>query len=204
MSRRTWSDNPNFGDWSVDDLRGLPSEPRLHPNGFITLDLDETHKLHVWPDPAIRTRGVGRKHDHVFAFRSTVRKGALIDRRYVLAPSILGAYHVYVVDCVDGRCHTNERPSKKLVRKSTVRFSAECFSKNIYTAGDSYEFPVETFHSSHPIGFTATVMEITDFGTAPSARILYPVVARPRDFRREPRNERERRLVWEALEHAIS
>lgn len=191
-------------DLSMDRLRALPHGPRLHPNGFITLDIDETRKLHVWPKVPLRTRPAGLVHDHVFAFRSRVLKGALTDERYGIFDDPIGTYCVYVADCVSGRCHTQERPSSGLMRQSETRYRVSLTSQRIIRSGQSYDFPVETFHASHPMGFTATLMEISDFGTAPSARILFPCTAKPEYFPRTPQDAHEVRLVWDYIASAIA
>ncbi len=55
-----------------------PSEPRIHGNGFIQVDLDELHRLHLW-DVMIPRQSVDSSiHDHAFGFESRTLQGMLV------------------------------------------------------------------------------------------------------------------------------
>lgn len=57
--------------------------PRVHGNGFIQLDLDETMRLNVWGHPEIPHQSQTSKiHDHRFSFISHVIIGALTNIEY--------------------------------------------------------------------------------------------------------------------------
>lgn len=166
----------------------------------------------IWTNAANCTSGPPNRSALARADRSTTmcsRSGAgcsrepwrTPDTRYRRTPH--GAYRVYIADCVAGRCHTQERPTSGLVRQSDDLHRVNHISQRVIGTGHSYDFPVVTFHSSRPLGFTATLMEITEFGTAPAARILFRHGAEPKYFPREPQDAHEERLVWEALDHAI-
>lgn len=95
--------------WTLNDAlrltaeaRGRGAQPRVHPNGFIQLDLaapeaegwhegkQKGHsgaglRLHVWnpPDTELPHQDtVNEVHDHVFDMRSTVVRGVLVQQLY--------------------------------------------------------------------------------------------------------------------------
>ena len=51
----------------------LDARPRVHPNGFIQLDISPRKRFHIWAHPDIPQSGREDKeediHDHVFGFR---------------------------------------------------------------------------------------------------------------------------------------
>jgi hypothetical protein len=61
--------------------------PRVHPNGFIQLDLSPDHRrrLHIW-HPDVPDQGVQSIHDHVFDMESQVILGLLGQRLYEMHP----------------------------------------------------------------------------------------------------------------------
>src|SRR5687768_2884644 len=75
--------------------------PRVHPNGFIQLDLEDvpeswhaSHKqghsgaarrMHIWNPPGVELphqQTVNEIHDHVFDMKSNVVRGVLVQRLY--------------------------------------------------------------------------------------------------------------------------
>lgn len=186
----------------IDVLRALGHAPRLHPNGFIALDLDATHKLHVWLETPIRVRReAARIHDHVFAFVSRILAGVLNDVRYRIEAAPDGTHRVWLTPCKKGRCHVQESRNG-LVLGGGPPVRAHPTAAIAWSAGQTYEFPKETLHDSVPQGFVATLLRITDFGDAPSARILFPDGVEPGPYDRTPADVRELRLAWEAIERA--
>lgn len=83
----------------VSEARDSGANPRVHPNGFIQLDLlppdpepQKGHsggamRLHVWNPPgfSLPHQGtVNEVHDHIFDMHSTVVRGTLIQQLYEL------------------------------------------------------------------------------------------------------------------------
>lgn len=56
-----------------------PSAPRIHGNGFIQVDLDELHRLHLWDVRIPRQRTDSSFHDHAFGFDSKTLVGTLVN-----------------------------------------------------------------------------------------------------------------------------
>ena len=180
---------------SMDALRKLPDPPRLHPNGFLTLDIDEATKLHLWPEDVPRRRTDGAfVHDHVFAFSSRVLAGGLLDVRYDLRQDRLGQMRLHEVPCKKARCHT----ARVGPRLAEGRYTLVERSRRTVVAGEVYDFPVETLHTSDAMVLTATLLRITDFGTAEYARIVGPSM-RLDDFDRTLRKD-ELSWAWHEIE----
>ncbi len=76
---------------SIDVLRDQELVPRVHPNGFIQVDLDVSHHLHVWhPSLPYRQKTYHPIHDHTFYFRSYVYSGRMVHVVYELKPESPG------------------------------------------------------------------------------------------------------------------
>lgn len=89
---------------SLQELLALGNLPRVHPNGFIQLDLDVVHRLHVW-HPALPYRQMTYSpiHDHVFGFTSRCYSGRIVHVPYNVAPDSKGGSHVlWEAVCLDG------------------------------------------------------------------------------------------------------
>src|SRR4051812_43978314 len=61
----------------IDSLRYLNTEPRVHPNGFIQLDLKPGLRLHVWDVQIKAQEPPTPVHDHIFDMRSQVLLGQI-------------------------------------------------------------------------------------------------------------------------------
>lgn len=52
----------------IAELQATEAKPRVHPNGFIQLDISETDRLHVWhPSLPYRQKTFSPVHNHIFA-----------------------------------------------------------------------------------------------------------------------------------------
>ncbi len=148
-------------------LRGLSARPRVHPNGFVQLDLGENEKLHVWPEEPLKTVDVETPmHDHTFGFASTLLVGALRHTAYRPVESENGAYHLYTV--FPYKAVNMETP---FVRLDDKRYDMEIRQELRIEAGQSYVFDEFEFHSSHPIGLTATHIRVYPFDRGLQARV---------------------------------
>src|SRR5579859_4023793 len=136
--------------------------PRLHPNGFIQLDLakDASVRLHVWPAvplPAQKTRHP--IHDHVFDMESTILCGHLRNVLYKALPlsdaeaaqAIFRPYRMY--------------RATRIAKDDTVLMPAdEKFYAVVESAhedlepGDTYYMQKGLLHDSVPLGLTCTLM----------------------------------------------
>lgn len=142
-------------------------DPRVHPNGFVQLDLGAAvvgvtghsgavRRLHVWNPPGLRVPGRARSegiHDHVFDMCSTVLVGTLRQRVYEFAVGT-------------GRPHTHEvhRASywaggSYLVPTGVRGVVREVDAYDV-PAGHAYSQAPWTFHETDPVsGLLVTVMD---------------------------------------------
>lgn len=172
--------------WTLDDAHRLTTEawergakPRVHPNGFIQLDLtkpesEEWHdgkqkghsgaglRLHVWNPPGFampHQDTTNEIHDHVFDMRSTVVRGELIQSLYVFVPwNELER---------DAGPRTHETYKAVYDKKSSSRLDGPLEDGKLYLReqfhvheGESYTQQAFTLHDSGTSGLTTvTIME---------------------------------------------
>ena len=184
---------------SYRELRRLGTVPRLHPNGFIQLDLGTRKaRLHVWPEEPIATRAVDTPiHDHVFRFESRVLTGRLINLIYEYVEDPRGRYRMWSAGCsAAGRTH------QQLVPVDDRRYSQRTVECWHYLPGGRYAFEPFRFHETQHEGLTATIITIDPFDEAASPRVICPVDSEPdSSFRRDAFDPD---LLWSHIEDAIS
>jgi hypothetical protein len=172
----------------VAELRAAgKGNPRVHPNGFIQLDLDHvadgwhaSHhrghsggrtRLHIWNPPGVtlpHQDTVNEIHDHVFDMLSTVMIGALEQQLYEFVPGrddgdIYERYTAVYQKGADSRLQpTGERGVLELVESLTVK------------AGQSYTQPAFTLHDSLACELVVTIMEKTEIHEG-DATVICPV-----------------------------
>lgn len=181
----------------VDALRSYGTQPRLHPNGFIQLDLPGRRRLHVWPDMPIRGGVMGEPiHDHVYGFTSSVGLGTLVNRTIRLVEHPEGEYELHGIPsyAVDPRDFALKRLDDKRYRiASTVEIRM--------TAPARYEMEPFEFHETEAIGLTATVIALGEPDPSRLARVACRVGRVPTGaFRREEPGERDR--LWTFIARA--
>jgi|HubBroStandDraft_1064217.scaffolds.fasta_scaffold145480_1 hypothetical protein len=176
--------------------------PRVHPNGFIQLDLNDEHsmRLHVWPVAELPDRQKTRHpiHDHSFDMVSTVLTGKLINEMLVfLVPT----------DYPDLIPNHQEHRGVKIGKEETILKPTGIFGsvtdigREVILPGQSYRVPAKRFHNSIAEGLTATLMSKLD-GEPYNPRVLVPVGVHPdNDFRRE---QTKPEILWEQIELALA
>lgn len=193
---------------SFEELRSAPRYPRVHPNGFIQLDLDggevngsghlvTRRRLHVFPDiPIARQATDNPIHDHIFDMRSTVICGALLQwrRDYTLDHDGVPTHQIWTADYRN--LHDTElRPTGVLVSES----DSSC--EEVITGG-SYLQPAFTFHETKWRGLTATLMEKPLVYASFRPRVLCRIGEEPdNDFAREGCDEEE--VLWDLIRRAL-
>ena len=153
------------------ELRRSLRVPRVHPNGFVQLSLNDegTKRLHIWPDTPIEVRAVAMPiHDHIYNFESTVIVGALWHLVYEIEQNPQGDYRVYNVFA------QSTKKDAPLERMDDCRYNARLVEKLCITAGEEYSFERFRFHESIPVGFTATIFSTSDFNPIDKPRLLCP------------------------------
>lgn len=184
--------------------------PRVHPNGFIQLDLakDGSERLHVWPAvplPAQKTRHP--IHDHVFDMESTILCGFLRNVLYkairlsdLMAQSALfKMYRMY-------RATRIAKDDTVLMPADEIFYAVVESMHEDLEPGDSYYMQKGLLHDSVPTGLTATLMRKLDMDVEYRPIVAVPADIKPdNDFRRETLDESELwRHIFIALEIAES
>lgn len=182
----------------IDDLRALGNHPRLHPNGFIQLDLDVRRRLHVWPDEPVRVRTPSAPiHDHVFGFESQAYLGTLIDRRYELVEDPGGEYELHGVVC-----YVVGRKDASLHRMDDKRYRLVLTDELRVTAPGSYVMPPYVFHESVAEGLALTVITMTEPDPTHPARVICRRADAPTEIFKRDGGPEERELLWSIIERA--
>lgn len=180
--------------------------PRVHPNGFIQVDLswDGTRvakaRLHVWPDGEdIPKQNVSTTiHDHRFDMVSHVLTGTLIQQTHrVLA--VPGEHDLFTHEV-----HVARYPSPKesVLAPTSVRVQVLPGGTHYIHAGYDYYQNRYTFHDTGWVGLTATLMIKGGEDLEHEPRVLVPLGQAPdNDFVRADCSED---LLWDYIERALS
>lgn len=173
--------------------------PRVHPNGFLQLDLEPDRmstgrpiakrRLHIFDDRLPRQSVRTSIHDHIFDMSSFVLKGTVLNDTYVAVPDEEGDLEVYQAQ--EAKCtETNLVPTGQ-------RYTLKLKHTEYVYMGESYTFPALAFHDSRHEGVAATIMRkgVTVVDATP--RVLVPVDAEPdNSFSRE---EQDIDALWDLI-----
>ncbi len=179
--------------------------PRVHPNGFIQLDLDEANRLHVWhPNLPYRQRTFHPVHAHIFDLQSCVYSGRLVHVEYVLyngqSFGVKDSHVRWTAECIGG--------SDTVLRRTE---DPACFlcSVNLIAVqpGEDYVFPAFRFHETLANEPTLTVMtkimdpaHMNPGANCQGASIMVPVGVEPdNNFRRDAVDAD---VLWQLIEEA--
>ena len=184
---------------SISELRSAGSGPRVHPNGFIQVDLSAQLRLHVWhPLLPYRQRTYHPVHDHTFDIMSHVYSGRLVNVCYAIVPDEDGTHVRWQVEEVAGT-DTELRPTGGRVRL------AYQYAEPVQP-GEGYEFPAYQFHESMANEPTLTIMEkrnragLKEGADCQGASVIVPVGVEPdNEFRRE---DADPAVLWKLIEEA--
>lgn len=179
-----------------EQLRNGEAKPRLHPNGFIQLDLGDRKRFHVWPEtpllPTVRKEPI---HDHTFSFDSEVMLGSLTHTVYDLVEDENGMFEVYTVQpfLAVGK----ETP---LVKETDRRYRLDISKELVISAGQTYHFDAFLFHDSQPHGLTASIMSYGEVDPSKRARVLH-VVGQPSPETFD-RDQIDVEVLWQEIQTA--
>lgn len=180
---------------AYDRLRDLSSKPRLHPNGFVQLDLSDKVRLHVWPDESVvlpRPKVLTVIHDHTFDFQSTILAGRLTNLIYEFHESPSGPWHLYGV-----KPYAVVKKWVPMVLVDKRRFSSTVVDIEVLEKGDSYKFPSFKFHETLWTGLTVTVIRVGRTYPEEMARVACSVDEVPdNDFRRDCADQE---VMWKLI-----
>jgi len=184
---------------SYDELHALPMPPRMHPNGFIQLELgSRKRRLHIWPETPMVTREVETPiHDHIFGFDSEVLLGRLGHFIFDAEADPAGPYHLYTAGC-----SAQGKVNDHLVRIDDRRYRLEQTEAIWLDAGDTYRFEPFRFHESRHEGLTATIFQIHDFEETGATRICCPIDQVPDNSAKKPfrRDGFDPEVLWAQIE----
>lgn len=170
--------------------------PRVHPNGFLQLDLDleGVRRLHVWdsrlPRQSVRTP----IHDHAFSFRSEVIAGELTNLTYEVEQNDGGDYEFWQRVKGEGEETT--------LASSGERYTIRLGNTAVISAGCEYEFKARDFHDTVCVDGTVTVIEKLGYDKQHQPGVMVPTGLTPdNNFSRSAMSET---LLWELLRQDIS
>lgn len=139
----------------TNDALSFGLEPRVHPNGFIQLDLDESGKkrLHVWRNDLPRQKVYTPVHNHRFDFISTTVVGALTNMTFEFQKPSLGSPHRrWVV-----RHNAESEETQLMSTQDLIGLTATNIT--LVRPGDGYEFYAGAFHETGYIHNTVTIID---------------------------------------------
>ena len=193
---------------NIDSLRTLSkmmgTQPRVHGNGFLQLDLtsDGKNRLHIWDEELPSQTVRSSIHDHVFELRSKILCGNLIHIEFDTTPLEKDymepfAFDVYRAERLEGTNNTVLNfTGDTVLLKERKRLDL--------TRGDEYVFPAFELHDTEYEGTTMTIMNKRyatlkeDYG---NPRVLVPSGMSPdNEFDREGFDQD---LLWHVIEKAI-
>lgn len=191
-------------DLNMDVFRAMGNSPRVHPNGFIQLDISKDKarsRLHVWHRGAIDfgQNSDSPVHDHIFDMQSRIYRGSLTQIRYEFELRHAGepTHEIFMADYLG--------KSESVLQPTGVKGCLE-YDHNrsiLVTDGEYYYQPAFTFHDTQP-GKTplVTIMTKSYVYERFSPRVLVPIDESPdNDFRRDQYKTDE---LWDIIEDAIS
>jgi hypothetical protein len=187
---------PNY-----DGLRAASFKPRMHPNGFIQLDLtaNQLIRLHVWPDQFIQTQKTRHPvHDHSFHMKSEILTGGITNLVYEWQESEFNPqYTLYRAKPTGSGQNTVLAPA---AGPNTGYLRLLRLSCDTYLPGSNYSLTKRVLHDSIPHGLTATLM------TKSLLSEYSPLVAVPKGI--EPDNNYSRMdvdedILWSFIKRAL-
>ena len=187
---------------SLSYMMAAGGEPRVHGNGFIQLDIDEDHRLHVWGDPRIpRQRVASPHHDHMFSFTSTVYRGRMVHVEYRLHSVPEGAYSVWEARMAEGH------DTKLVPVEGAGRVHLIPINTLGILPGESYGFERLHIHESLIPELTVTIMRkhgktLAEGATGRPPRVFLPYGREPdNDFNR---HAYEAQMLWQIIAEAVA
>jgi hypothetical protein len=183
-------------------------QPRLHPNGFVQLDLtiDGRVRFHVWPETPIEAQATRHTiHDHNFDMESIVLRGKLRNLVYETAETPSEAYApgapIFAMHAVHsiGGADTILKPLPEMAYSPLKVLSGQQ-----YETGQSYYLPAAVLHDTETTGLTATIMTKVNFKRDYRPRVAVPMGVKPDNaFRRQEKQNWLYEIIAEALELPI-
>lgn len=194
---------------AVEYARLAGVKPRVHPNGFIQLDLkgDGTRiaktRLHVWPDgDDIPKQKVSTTiHDHRFDMHSTILTGLLTQRTYrvrmVPDRTPRGVFFTHEIHMAQ-----YPTPHESILAPTGIKVEVFRDERKAFSEGDEYTQRRYSFHDTDWMGLTATLMSKVGEDLDHEPRVLVPLGQEPDNS--FVRAECDEGLLWDYIERALS
>ena len=157
----------------------LSGDLRVHGNGFIQIDLDSTHRLHIWHHQIPRQKVSTQVHNHRFSFHSTCLIGRIEQSEYdVTLYQEDGKFNIYVPT-------PNEEEDTKLIQMYRNPCTITETAYYSISAGESYTFDAGRFHETTYGQLSVTLMNKTSILENCIPQVLVKVGQEPdNDFNR--------------------
>ena len=183
----------------LEALRASGAAPRLHPNGFIQVDLSSDTRVHVWPEEALSTADPYCPiHDHTYGFRSLVDKGSVRNIDLEAIAHEAGEYRLWEIKQWAAERRT---PTPRFV--DDKRYALRPLSDKRHAAGMLYEMQPFVFHYSDAEPGTVTIIKILPSEPGRAARIAAHLGVEPDSrFERDVSPERQAEL-WDLIFRTI-
>jgi hypothetical protein len=187
----------------IDLLKQRGHHPRLHPNGFIQLDIEPgVSRLNVWPIEIVSTDARRHPiHNHSYDIKSTILVGALTNITYQ-KESTREEFATHILHRAQRRPGSANETEIYPVGGELQNVRLYGWNINMYAAGETYDLPRKKLHDSLPQGKTATIMQMgnpdQDYG---------PLVAVPKGVLPNNGFKRERPdiewLLWDMIDSVL-
>lgn len=190
---------PHFPLPGFHSMRDSELKPRVHPNGFIQVDINSVFRMHVWhPSLPYRQKTYHPIHDHIFGFQSHVYSGRLIHVPYLIEEDPEGTHIFWQATHIVG----TEKCILKQVDGKCLRLVGE-LAKAVQP-GEDYYFAPFLFHETLSNEPTMTIIkknaETFGQGSTQAPRIAVPVGVEPdNDFQRD---DVDTDILWDLIKEA--
>lgn len=183
----------------LEALRAAGAAPRLHPNGFIQVDLSPDPRAHVWPEAALPTADPYCPiHDHTYGFFSLVTRGSVRNIDLEAIAHEAGEYRLWEI-----KQWADERrtPTPRFI--DDKRYALRPLSDKRHFAGTMYGMRPFVFHYSDAEPGSVTIIKILPSEPGRAARIAAQLGDEPDNrFERDVPMERQAGL-WDQIFRTI-
>jgi len=183
----------------LEDARAAGAAPRLHPNGFIQVDLSPDLRAHVWPETSLPTADPYCPiHDHTYGFFSLVARGSVRNIDLEAVAHEAGPYRLWEIKQWAAERRT---PTPRFI--DDMRYALRPLSDKRHSAGTMYEMRPFVFHYSDAEPGTVTIIKILPSEPGRAARIAAQIGDEPDSrFERDVPPERQAEL-WDLIFRTI-
>lgn len=134
---------------SLEEIKRVGKNIRVHPNGFIQLNLEDDYRLHLFLDKEVYERFPRTPiHTHALVLESRVMLGEVTNVEYEVQEDPLGNLCMY----------TAQNMESELEKVLSKTYSISSKREETIKVGEEYRVKVHTFHESLHKGDTITIV----------------------------------------------